>query len=218
MKIYHIIKKSKCDTQFRTIILSTLHHLKVKNVKMKVYIASGFFNEAVNLPRIPVSEFTDPQVSGQSLKNLLSGVDVEIFGAYNHKNDLILFAQRLKNAGANVKAFYKNKFHTKMFVIEVEKKAIFEIIGSSNMTIPAYEGLRHGKVNKFTSYNSESDLVLFDEFIIDTNIQINENVMQLKYDEQGNGNITIQDRMDDALKQFDIFKNSGMTDITKELK
>lgn len=214
--IFHIVKKANCDTQFRTAILKALTCARQNNRKIKVYIASGFFDEIVNSKRTPVSSFTDLNLN-TNLRTLLSDLEVEVLGAYNGKKDLVEFCKSLRLAGASVKVFYKHRFHTKLFIIESNGEVLFEIIGSSNLTISAYEGIRHTKTKIFRSYNSECDLILIKNSL-NFKLETNENVMQLKYDEIGN-KISIKERMNSVLKQIEEFKvNNNMQDITHEIK
>lgn len=210
VKIYHIVKKSNCDTQFRTAILKAIVCAKRKDPNIKIYIASGFFSERAP---VPVSDFTD-SIVGVNLKTLLNGLTVEIYGAYNGKDEFFDFCKSIKSAGASISVFYKSKFHTKLFIIESAGKVIFEIIGSSNLTTCAYEGRRYIKTKFYNSYNSECDLILIDD-MIDLTIDTNQNVMLLKYDKNGN-NISIDDRMKNTLYYLKMLKES-MADETKNI-
>lgn len=201
-KIYHIVKKANSDTLFRTVMLQAIFSAKKIDSNIDVYIASGFFNEIVNSGRTPVSAYADSMV-GTNLRNLLSGLNVTVYGAYNGKNDLLEFCKNLKTSGAKIKAFYKYRFHTKLFVIKSCDKVIFEIIGSSNLTTSAYEGIRYTKTKSLPSYNSECDLILMSDSL-DLTIDTDENIMLLEYAEQNK--ILFDERMNKAIEQMKIFE------------
>ena len=158
------MKKGNQDTQFRKILLESLQWIQTKKLHEKavVYLASGFFDEVVKTPRTPISTFLDISTN-KCLQNVFSGIKVELFGAYNGKNGLLQFGTSLKQNTSKISAFYKYRFHAKFFAIEVDRKVVFEILGSSNMTVSAYEGLRYTKAgNARNSHNYECDLVLID--------------------------------------------------------
>lgn len=218
IKIYHIVKPSNRDTKFRQAILQALDSVRYSKQKIQVSIASGFFNEIVQHPKIPVSQFVDAKIH-MNMRNVVKNMDIDIYGAYDGKNGLVRFAQNLKNAGANVKVFYKNKFHSKLFVIQINNKVVFEIIGSSNMTVAAYEGLKKTKKSTFKySDNSECDLILVDDSGVNCEIDIDEYTMRFSYDSKENNGIELETRMNDVIKQLESLKMAGkMKDITSEL-
>ena len=204
MKIYHIIKKSGADTDFRTIMLSALERMQALKesygnlLNIKVCLASGFFNINVSHPKIDVLNYVDPSTK-LVLSRLLSGLDVEIFGAYNGSRDLLSLKSILSPIVKTLNVYYKYHFHTKLFVIIVNDEPIFEIIGSSNMTVPAYEGLQYSSKGKCTfSLNTETDLILYnDEFtvagakqILGDNIRLQSNVMRFRYNAEENNGVT----------------------------
>ena len=220
MKIYHIIKKSGEDTDFRSVMLHMLQriqglkHERNALLNVKVYLASGFFNINVTHPKTDVLNFLDP-TSKTTLLTLLSGLDVEIFGAYSGSKDLKSLKSLLSPITKTLKVYYKFRFHTKLFVITINNIPVFEIIGSSNMTIPAYEGLQYSsKGVSSLSLNTETDLILYNnEFslngldnVLGNNIRVERNVMKFEYVDEDNDNITFVDRMKDIVNYLETLK------------
>lgn len=217
MKVFHILKKGNQDTEFRGILLKALSTIHAKKLEEKatVYLASGFFDEIVNPPRTPISTFPD-KTTKFDLQSMLAGLTVELFGAYNGKKGLVQFGTAIKNKVSSIKAFYKYRFHAKLFAIEIAGRAIFEIIGSSNMTVAAYEGLCYTKAgNSKASQNYECDLVLFDDYI-NIDIKPNENAMVFRYNDEDNGGIPLDKRANEILQHIKSLKNE-MQDISSEL-
>ena len=217
MKIFHILKRGNQDTEFRGILLkalSTIHANKLEE-KAIVYLASGFFDEIVTPPRMPISTFPN-QATTLNLKNALSGMTIKLLGAYNGKKGLVGFGSSIKSNVSSISAFYKYRFHAKIFIIEIDNRPVLEIIGSSNMTVAAYEGVRYTKKgNQLYSLNYECDLVLVDDaFAID--IKPNENISRFSYSDKDNNGITLQDRAEEILRHIKSLEQE-MIDVTSEL-
>ena len=217
MKVFHILKKGNQDTEFRGILLKALSTIHAKKLEEKatVYLASGFFDEIVNPPRGPISAFQDKTVK-LNLQNALSGVTIKLFGAYNDKKGLLGFGSAIKNNVSSISAFYKYRFHAKIFIIEIVNRPVLEIIGSSNMTVAAYEGVRYTKKgNQLFSLNYECDLVLVDDdFAVD--IKPNENISRFSYSDKDNNGITLQDRAEEILRHIKSLEQE-MKNVTSEL-
>ena len=214
MKIYHILKKSGKDTLFRKIILKSLNALKSKSDKSNivVYIASGFYSENTQT-QITTFQCKDTQTT---LANELVGLNVELFGAFSKKTELLQVGSNLKARKINVKVFYKYHFHSKLFIITIAGKPVLEIIGSSNMTTSAYEGLRTYNSSK-SSLNTESDLVIIDDEILNVSVDVNDFVMEFEYSNDKNNQITLENKMFDILDYLNELKNQ-MKNITNEIK
>jgi len=195
MKIYHIRKLSGKDTDFRpTILNSLINAQRYKknhfNETVDVYIASGFFDDVATYPSTPNGQL--------NLQQLLQGFDnVFLLGAYNGRKGELSLARQLKNNGvSNLRAYFKGRFHAKIFVIAINHTPVFEIIGSSNMTHTAY----CGKTSKNQpSLNFECDLIIFNEKMINVVIDTSPQIMQLRYCEEDNREITITERMFDIM-------------------
>ena len=221
------MKKSGFDTTFRSAMLYALSAVQTLKkqcnnpIDLKVYIASGFYNMNVKSYATDVLNFIDSKTT-KSLQNLLSNLDVEIFGAYSSPKDLQKIKSALSSVASSVHVYYKYRFHSKLFAIVINNNPFFEIIGSSNITIPAYEGLQYSKkgVSSF-SLNTETDLILYNDDLyttynqppIDLTLEPNENIMQLSYDEKMNTNITLQNRMVSIVNYFSEIKK-GMKELT----
>ena len=195
MKIYHIRKLSGHDTDFRPTIINSImkagsYKNNNPNDKIDVYIASGFFEN--------VSSFS---TNTPNLQQVVSGIDhLYLIGAYNGTNGIMQLGQQLVPQFGQinaVSAYYKSRFHAKIFVITKNDKPVFEIIGSSNMTNVAYCGRNS---NGRLSPNFECDLIICDEQIIDLPIDISPTTMQFRYIDDDNNGIPIDKRMSDIFQ------------------
>ena len=204
MKIYHIRKESGKDTDFRPTILRALtayQNYKSQNVKstvkVEVYIASGFFTEDTNIQNPSnVSTFTDLSTSTQLISALHGFDKIYLFGAYSGKKELQNLVTHLRSFNLPICGYYQWHFHAKIFIITVNGETAFEIIGSSNMTNSAYNGLK--SLSKY-SQNFETDLVLCRDDICNVPIDTNEKIMQFRYFPEDNNGITIKTHMEDIL-------------------
>lgn len=195
MKIYHISKLSGQDTDFRPTMLSALvaaqaYKKNNGNDVVNVYIASGFF-DSVSSCRLTSKKSTN-------LYKALQGLDkIYLVGAYSGYSDELSLARQLKNSKQpNVNVYYKWRSHAKIFVITINEKPVFEIIGSSNMTYPAYCGKT--KQNK-PSPNVECDLILFDEQMINVVIEPSPQIMQFRYFSEDNNEVPLISKMNDIM-------------------
>lgn len=188
-------KLSGHDTDFRKTILNALaataQYKQNNRCEVNVYIASGFFDD--------VEHFPYNNAVASDLSSELQGIDrVYLIGAYNGRTELMALSNRLTQAGCRTHAYYKWRFHAKIFVITVDGNPIFEIIGSSNMTWSAYCGV--GRNNNLFSPNSECDLVIFDDEMINVSIDPSPTTMALRYESGDNNGITLEEHMQDILE------------------
>lgn len=190
MKIYHIRKLSGKDTDFRPTMLDALQSVgRYKDTrKIEVFIVSGFFDNNV-------LSFYDQTVRTNLLHELSQFSEVNLVGSYSGRNKLMQIKNNLLQAGINVTAYYKPKFHAKIFVIKVDGVSVFEIIGSSNMTNCAYCGQTSRA--RF-SQNFEADLVICDDALCNVKLEPSETVMKFIYNKDDNNGISIQRRMEDV--------------------
>lgn len=204
MKIYHIRKLSGQDTDFRPTILKALRAAQTYKAYKKdkdtvnVYIASGFFDTVAARPLNPNGNLNNNVNNTINLHHALQGLDnLYLIGAYSGSREELSLARQLKNGNVlNINAYYKWRFHAKIFVITINGNPVFEIIGSSNMTYPAYCGIT--KQNK-PSPNVECDLVIFDEHMINVVIETSPQVMQSRYFSEDNNEIPLIDKMYDIM-------------------
>ena len=197
MKIYHIRKLSGQDTDFRKTILNALaataQYKQNNRCEVNVYIASGFFDDVENFP------YNNAVASNFSSE--LQGVDhVYLIGAYSGRTELMALSNRLTQGGCRTHAYYKWRFHAKIFVITINGNPIFEIIGSSNMTWSAYCGVSRNNNNNLFSPNSECDLVIFDDEMINVPIDPSPTTMALRYEPDDNDGVTLERHMWDILQ------------------
>lgn len=220
MNIYHILKKSGYDSEFRDIILSFLNSLIGINKlskEIKVYIASGFFNQTNQHSPHDLLFFKSPHLN-VDLITCLQNLNVEIFGAFYGKKDLLNIKNILQQRNVSHNIYYKHRFHSKLFVVTIDSTPVIEIIGSSNMTKPAYNGMKYPIRNALHfSENTESDLVIYNEgYISELNdlygshipatLETSMEVIAFKYDEHINNNISFENRMNYILNYIEDLK------------
>ena len=113
------------------------------------------------------------------------------------------FIQVLRHSGRTVKA-YKSKsknWHAKVFMILKDDKPIVCIIGSSNMTGPAFG-------TEYTRFNHETDVLIWDEIydgIVGTvvnGIDEKNEIIKVRYVAEDNGGVTEATRMDEIYKEI----------------
>lgn len=113
MNIYHILKKSGYDSEFRDIILSFFNSLigiNKPSKEIKVYIASGFFNQINQNSPHDLLFFKSPHLN-VDLITCLQNLNVEIFGAFNGKKDLLNIKTILQQRNVSHNIYYKHRFH-----------------------------------------------------------------------------------------------------------
>lgn len=220
MNIYHILKKSGSDSKFRDIILSFLNSLTGINKfvkEVKVYIASGFFYQTAQNSNHDLLFFKSPYLN-VDLITCLQNFKVEVFGVYYGKNNLLNIKSILQQRNIINNVYYKHRFHSKLFVVTIDSIPVIEIIGSSNMTKPAYNGIKY-PIRKTMNYseNTESDLVIYNEgyilnlnklhnYNIPTTLETSMDVIGFKYNENINNNISLENRMNYILKYIEDLK------------
>ena len=204
MRILYLYKACDQDTKFRMAILSalkTIHAIGLEN-RAKVYIASGFFDDigiGSNCP-FSASDYYDI-ATNTNLLSELKGLNVACFGSYNNKKKYLDFCKNISAVTISLTVYYKCRLHCKLFIITIDGIPVFEIIGSSNLTMSAYGGIRKKGPNN--SYNSESDVILIRDFN-DTlfeaiPFEIDEYSFELEYNALANKNISFDERMNSVL-------------------
>jgi hypothetical protein len=127
------------------------------------------------------------------------GIDLTTVGIHTGiwKTSYSNFINNLKAANVNVNAKYVNglKWHAKVFILS-NNYSIFGIIGSSNITRPAFAAIKN--------FNYECDVILWpddftaiNDFMIEALRKIDDyhEVIIAPYEEKNNGGITIVQRL-----------------------
>ena len=160
-------------------------------------LCSGFFQE---------NRGKHPPLYRATLENNFARVvakaklEMTTVGVYNHywKQSYREFKNNMVAAGANISCFYKSglKWHAKVFVLSKAGVPVFGIIGSSNITRPAF-----GSVKNF---NYECDVILWpdEQSIISSWLeeQLQEDdfpfeIIRAPYIEEMNNGLAVQDRL-----------------------
>jgi phosphatidylserine/phosphatidylglycerophosphate/cardiolipin synthase-like enzyme len=167
----------------------------------EVLIGSGFFQERAGYQ---ASFETEPAISPDDLRTLLAGKTVNLVGVYNNywTNDFLNFYGSLLAAGALVmpRSPAGLRWHAKVILAKPAHlhTPTFALIGSSNMTRPAF--------GPGAPFNFECDVLIWDEHhpqsdalaqALDQDDALAENelpeVVNLDYQPARNGNRTIGD-------------------------
>ena len=214
--VYHILKLSGHDTDFRPTMLDAIQRIPTVS-KAKISLASGFFTQnqsnTSSRPAFKVSDFPDGTSNRTFISAVLnSGAEVECYGAYPGSKEFKLFVDKLRAQGITATGYYKRKFHCKLFAIEIDGEPVFEIIGSSNMTKAAYAGIIGNYNPPKSSPNCECDLVLVSENGPYADFKPKAEygrVMALRYEPDDNNGIPLTKQMYDILGVLDDIKANG---------
>lgn len=172
----------------------------------KVVICSGFFQEYLPLHRYALSR--DIQ-----FVNALKGVEVITVGVYSRPwlTTYKDFIRELQNQGVIVQAYrtLRLKWHAKIFIAYSGDEPVFAIIGSSNMTRPAFAAPAVVQGD----YNYEADLVLWNSYKKKVNSYFKKfnfegsdfkNHLNLTYKKNENDGISLAERLKNLEDQIGI--------------
>lgn len=167
-------------------------------------LCSGFYQENRGKKK-PLYRATLEKGFAKEVAN--SKIRLDVVGIYNGtwKQSYREFKSNMLAAGGNVNCFYKNglKWHAKVFVLSKEDVPVFGIIGSSNITRPAFSSIK--------DFNYECDVILWP----DENSVINDwmtkqldqnnfpfEVINAPYLPELNGELSIQDRLQSLKREI----------------
>lgn len=197
MGLIIFLRKRLTENKFREVVLDSIN----TGTGNKVILCSGFYQE--NWFRNPSYEVSSEGSLDQILKN--NNIELTTVGVHNaawvqaYKN----FRNNLRSKGVNITSKISKSYHwhAKIFILKMDDKPILGIVGSSNMTKPAF-GISG-------SFNFESDVFMW----IDNNIKIS-NIMNTLVSDLGQFNDEI------IIADYDVDKNFGLTieDRLKQLE
>ncbi|QVW35440.1 phospholipase D family protein [Geobacter sulfurreducens] len=201
MSIAIFLRKEPLVNYFNRLLIGSLNSGSGNNA----LLCSGFFQEKFNNSSYMAS--SEPGFVDALNRHK---VNLTLVGIHNGswKQSYINFRNSIKNdALRSVVARYKNglRWHAKVYILFNNKMPVFAIIGSSNLTRPAF--------SIDSIFNYECDVVLWDEsceslklFLDELFENINDphQIIRAPYIPEYNNNLTLSDRL--ILLEQDILK------------
>ncbi|MCB9196593.1 MAG: hypothetical protein H6598_10245 [Flavobacteriales bacterium] len=223
MRLIILLRKDSNINLFRDILIDSIASAEGD----ECYLGSGFFQELkITKKKTGIYKASmETSNSGNRLCCSLAKNNVKIttIGVHNSYwvHPYAQFCSSLYHHGISLTSYlFRNSWHAKTFVLLKEGTPILGIIGSSNITRPAFSS--GGK------FNYEADVVMWDSSnsklngLMNTVIETNENPFGLivtDYDPDKNKGITIDDRLKGIVDEIqDLFKDSDEFDFEAELK
>jgi hypothetical protein len=194
--------------KFRDIMLSSI----ATGHGNQVLLCSGFFQE-----NFKTSSYQVSQESSFDQVLLKHSIELTTVGIHNnswlqsYKN----FRDNLNASGVNIIAKYATKFHwhAKIYILKLDGRPIFGILGSSNMTRNAF--------STTNPFNFESDVIMWlDEFEkfndiykqVSTELsEFSEEIINVDYDPNKNFGLTIEDRLKQIVNDVE---SIGLKDLS----
>lgn len=189
------LRTQACRNYFRDLILKLIDS-KIGN---DIILCSGFFQEQHGKSLYKIS--TEGDLATRLHR---SNVSISVLGIYNNMwlQSYIYFVSSLRGAGVKVNAYKTSnlRWHAKLFIFKRNNSPLLAIIGSSNMTRPAF-GLSH------TLFNYECDVVLWDS----NHVALNKFITNFFQESEG--------KQDIVLSEYDSsFSGLSIPDILKRLE
>lgn len=222
MRLIILLRKNTTVNQFRDILIDSIS----SGEGDECYLTSGFFQELkqfkkkINPYRATNETSANSNVFCCSLKT--KQVSITTIGVHNHAwiKAYANFCKSLSNCGINLTPYLlKKSWHAKTFVLLKNKRPILGIIGSSNITRPAF--------SSGGTFNYEADVVMWDDSVtglddlMNTSIETNENPFGLivtDYNPDKNRGVTIDDRLKGIVDEIqEIFGDADEFDFEAEL-
>ncbi len=201
------LRKRQMQNKFREFLINSID----TGLGNKVLLCSGFFQEYFKGGPYQVS--TEGNLNKVLLKHK---IELTTVGVHNrgwltpYQN----FRNNLRTAGVTINAMLSKNYHwhAKIYILKIDDRPIFGIVGSSNMTRNAF-GLT-------APFNFEADVVLWlDEFIALNNLvngtiaelnQFSSEVIVADYDPEKNFGLTIEERLRQLATDVE---NSPLTEL-----
>jgi hypothetical protein len=186
MGIRLILRTKVRPNLFSKILIDTA----CSNIGDEILICSGFFQEDGKYPALGQDGFVS------KFKN--ANKKIITIGIHNNswRSRYINFVNTFRKAGIPIRGLIKKGFHwhAKVYLLYLNSIPIFGIIGSSNITRPAFDDT--------SPFNIEADVILWNDDITINNIiekhfsdiDINDYYV-LDYENNKNQDKTIQDRL-----------------------
>lgn len=222
MRLIILLRKDPNVNQFRDILIDSL----ASGEGDECYLGSGFFQEATTVG-IGARHYRASQEISSNHNVFccsLNGNNIKIttIGVHNPQwvRRYANFCQSLTRCGINLTPYLlRRSWHAKTFVLLKDNRPILGIIGSSNITRPAF--------SSGGTFNFEADVVMWDDSIrgidrlISTTIESNENPFGLvvtDYDPDKNRGVTIDDRLKGIVSEIqNLFGDANEFDFEAEL-
>jgi hypothetical protein len=195
-----ILRNKKTPNLFRNLLLSAI---RIPNLT-EIIICSGFYQEGRN------SSYRASLEGGLAHLLAVSGAKVVTVGihSYSWRQSFHDFNKALKSAGVNldIRNVRGDKWHSKVLIASTTNGPVFSLIGSSNITRPAFSTTK--------PFNYETDVALWVPQAKGVNAAIqavlSENrpsdVIRTTYSPSKNGGLTVKGRLT-QLRQ-DIFDST----------
>jgi len=197
MSIKIFLRKSAEVNNFRDLILSAVS----SGIGDEALICSGFFQDEHAKSAYRVS------CEGCFAFNAArTNIKLKTIGVHNNQwlNTYRKFIRNMKAHKVNIVPLISRglKWHAKVFIYLINDKPVITVIGSSNMTRNAFSTTK--------PFNYECDVVMWDSdnnkisdlINSDTPERNHNDVITLDYLEDKNGNISINDRMEQIYKEL----------------
>ncbi len=197
MSILIIFRKTAVVNKFHKLIIDTI----LTGEADEAIICSGFFQEDLNF---------SSSLSTQLANSIYSkNIKLQTIGIHNGSWKLryVKFRDNFRNLGVNIVAFVAQNYHwhAKIFILKKNGEPIFGIIGSSNMTRPAFD--------YSSPFNFEADVVLwnYNNQKIDKICQSQTDLIEgenansfiyADYNFERNGNITPMEKLKEIEKEL----------------
>jgi HKD family nuclease len=192
-----IIKRSRAAPNlFRDILVDSID----TGIGDEVILCSGFFQENRN------STYRASREKDLARVLRKHKIKTTVIGVYNNawRGSFNNFITSLRRSRVNVIPIDKTKkrWHAKVFILKKDGNGIFGIIGSSNLTRPAF----HIDI----PFNVECDVILWVDSYVALTKQIDENLkksnindyFKVKYVDEENQGLTIKDRLNRLEKEI----------------
>jgi hypothetical protein len=144
MGLIILLRRDLTINRFRDVIIGALS----SGVGTHAIMCSGFFQEDKKYQASSEANFTS------AAKSL---VEFKTIGVYDYSwmNSYRNFIKSMVIAGVNIKAYSKigQRWHAKIFILKKDNVPLFAVIGSSNITRPAFSCI--------PPFNWESDVVMW---------------------------------------------------------
>ena len=196
MNVAIILRKTHNVNIFRDVMLHSISN----NCNSNVLLCSGFFQELFGKQSYQAT-------LEQNFANILATNNINLTNIGIHNNFWLPsfknFHVNLCNANVNVKSYRikGNKWHAKIFIIKFQEHPLLCIIGSSNITRPAFSDT--------IPFNYESDVILIPDSNYKKNItnilnEFNQNndILFSKYSPEFNNGLSLEERISELEREI----------------
>ena len=198
MAIAIILRNKLPINRFRDLLIGSI---KTK-AGDKALLCSGFFQE-----NFKGSIYQASQELNFANEVASSGIQLDTVGIHNWawKQSYKDFQKNMLSAGGNVNCYYKTglKWHAKVFILFKDKRPIFGIIGSSNITRNAFGSM--------SNFNYECDVMIWPDDNKEISNWMNEqtenidfpyDIIKAPYIAEMNSGITVQERLNKLAEEI----------------